>query len=148
MKGKYGDLPYAGRSFDVFVLPSKQVFPGDVRFCHYTGEESYTRITEFKKITYYDSEDTLLVMEKPSKENKLYPYMIKKYLDRASQYLSELPEGVFSIGRLGTYKYSTIEQTISQAFGAYKEITGESVGGIEDEFYQIGDVNELKSGRK
>ena len=49
-----GELPYVGRDFLLFVLPCKQVFPGDVRFCHYTGAEPYTRITEFKKISSYN----------------------------------------------------------------------------------------------
>ena len=140
-----GDLPYAGRDFIVFVLPCKQVFPGDVRFCHYTQSEPYTRIVEFKKLTYYQSEDTLLVIEIPSKNNKLYPYMIKKYLDRAKEYLNSLPNGVFSIGRLGTYKYSTIEQTIAQCFSVFKEITGKSIDGMENEFYNIGDMALLKA---
>ncbi len=112
----FGELPYAGRDFIVFVLPCKQVFPGNIRFCHYTQSEPFTRIVEYKKLTYYESEDTLLGLEIPSKGKKLYPYMVKKHLEKAVKYLGSLPEGVFSIGRAGTYKYSTIEQTIVQSF--------------------------------
>lgn len=140
-----GDLPYAGRDFIVFILPCKQVFPGDIRFCHYTQSEPYTRIVEYKKLTYYESEDTLMVLEIPSKSNKLYPYMIKKHLDTARNYLNDLPDDVYSIGRLGTYKYSTIEQTISQCFAVYKKITGKSVDGMEGEFYNLGDLDLIKS---
>lgn len=140
-----GELLYAGRDFVVFVLPCKQVLPGDIRFCHYTQSEPYTRIVEYKKLTYYESEDTLLVMEFPSKSNKLYPYMIKEQIERAREYLADLPEGVYSIGRLGTYKYSTIEQTISQCFSAYKKITGKSTDGLENEFYNLGDVELIKT---
>ena len=139
-----GELPYAGREFIVFVLPCQQVFPGDIRFCHYTQKEPYTRITEFKKLTYFEAEDTLLLMEIPSKKNKLYPYMIKKYLDIKEKYLSMLPQDVYSIGRQGTYMYSTIEQTIVQAFDAFNKITGKTVDNMEQEFYKIGDVNEIK----
>jgi len=140
-----GELPYTGRDFIVFVLPCKQIFPGDVRFCYYTQSEPYTRIVEYKKITYFESEDTLLVLEIPSKNNKLYSYMIKKHIDKANDYLNSLPDSVYSIGRLGTYKYSTIEQTISQCFGAFKKITGKSFDGLEDEFYNIGDMSLLKN---
>ena len=140
-----GALPYAGRDFIVFVLPCKQVFPDDVRFCHYTQSEPYTRIVEYKKLTFYDSEDTLLVMEMPSKNNKLYPYMIKKYQDIAKEYLNNLPENVFSIGRLGTYKYTSIEQTLAQSFSLFRKITGKSVDGMEDEFYGVGDTRIIGS---
>ncbi len=143
-----GELPYAGREFIAFVLPCKQVFPGDVRFCHYTQQEPYTRITEFKKITYYESEDTLMLMEFPSKKNKLYPYMIKKYLDLRDQYQAMLPQNVYSIGRQGSYLYSTIEQTIVQAFGVFKQITGKTVDNIDGEFYQIGDIQQIKNRKK
>lgn len=141
----YGELPYAGRDFTVFTLPSKQIFPGDVRFCHYAGKEPFTRITEFKKITYYEADDTLLVLEVPSKNNKLYPYLTKKNMSLVKKYFKKIPNDVFSIGRLGTYKYSTIEQTIVQAFDLFKEITGKSIDGMENEFFGIGDTSMMKN---
>jgi UDP-galactopyranose mutase len=141
---KYGELPYAGRDFSVFILPAKQVFPGDVRFCHYAGSEPHTRITEFKKITYYDSEDTLMVKEVPSKRNKLYPYLAKKNIRIVEKYSKIIPKNVFSIGRLGTYKYSTIEQTIVQAFNCVSKITGKNYG-MQDQFFGIGDTSMMKN---
>ena len=143
---KYGELPYVGRDFSVIVLPCRQVFPGDVRFCHYAGREPYTRITEFKKITYYDSPDSLLLIETPSKKNKLYPYLTKANTEVVAKYLKELPDNVHSIGRLGTYKYSTIEQTIFQAFECFAKITGKE-NPMKDEWYGIGDTSMMK-GRK
>ena len=138
-----GELPYVGRDFSVFILPSRQVFPGDVRFCHYAGEEPHTRITEFKKITYYESPDSLFVLETPSKNNKLYPYLTKANMALAARYLERLPPNVHSIGRLGTYKYSTIEQTIVQAFECYAKITGKP-NPMEGEFFGIGDTSMMK----
>ncbi len=139
-----GPLPYMGREFIVFVLPTQQIFPDDIRFCHYTQNEPYTRIVEYKKLTYYDSRDTLLGIEMPSKKNKLYPLMVKEYINLANQYLKLLPENVYSIGRAGTYKYSTIEQTISQAFAAARKITNKSANNLDEEFYNIGDVSLIK----
>ena len=140
---RYGELPYVGRDFEVFILPAKQVFPGDVRFCHYAGSEPHTRITEFKKITYYDSPDSLFVLEKPSKRNKLYPYLTKANMALTAKYLGSLPENTHSIGRLGTYKYSTIEQTIVQAFECYSKITGKE-NPMVGEFFGIGDTSLMK----
>jgi UDP-galactopyranose mutase len=141
-----GELPYVGRDFHLVVLPCKQVFPGDVRFCHYASpQDEWTRITEFKKITYHESNDTLLVLEKPSKANKLYPYLTKANTALADQYLKSLPANVLSIGRLGTYKYSTIEQTIVQAFQAAAKLLGKpSPEGCEGEWKGIGDVSLMK----
>lgn len=140
---KYGELPYVGRDFSVFILPSKQVFPGDVRFCHYAGSEPHTRITEFKKITYHDSPDSLFVLETPSKRNKLYPYLTKANMALTAKYLESLPGNTHSIGRLGTYKYSTIEQTIVQAFECYAKITGKP-NPMDGEFFGIGDTSLMK----
>ncbi len=148
--GQVGELPYVGRDFHLAVLPCKQVFPGDVRFCHYASpEDEWTRITEFKKITYHESENTLLVMEKPSKANKLYPYLTKANMAKVDGYLKSLPPNVHSIGRLGTYKYSTIEQTITQAFACAARILGKpSPEGCEGEWRGIGDTSMMAKDRK
>ena len=140
---RYGELPYVGRDFSVFILPTRQAFPGDVRFCHYAGTERHTRITEFKKITYYDSPDSLFVLETPSKANKLYPYLTKANTALTEGYLKSLPENTYSIGRLGTYKYSTIEQTITQAFECYSKITGKP-NEMAGQFFGIGDTSLMK----
>ena len=145
-----GELPYVGRDFHLVVLPCKQVFPGDVRFCHYASpRDEWTRITEFKKITYHEAEDTLLVLEKPSKANKLYPYLTKANMAKVEQYQAMLPANVHSIGRLGTYKYSTIEQTIVQAFQCAAKLTGKpSPEAIEGQWRGIGDISMMSKDRK
>ena len=144
----FGELPYIGRDFELLVLPCKEVFPGDVRFCHYAGKDDhFTRATEFKKITGHESDSTLLVLEKPSHSNKLYPYIVKANVALAQRYLDSLPENVYSIGRLGTYKYSTIEQTISQAFACYSRITGKP-NAMEGQFFEIGDKSLLAKDRR
>lgn len=141
----HGELPYVGRDFSVFILPCKQAFPGDVRFCHYAGNEPHTRITEFKKLTYYDSPDSLFVLETPSKNNKLYPYLTKANMAIVDKYKAMLQPNTYSIGRLGTYKYSTIEQTIVQAFKCYESITGKRAPEAEGmEFIGIGDTALMK----
>jgi len=140
----FGELPYAGREFHLLVLPCKQVFPGDVRFCHYASPlDEWTRVTEFKKLTYHESESTLLVLEKPCKVNKLYPYLTKANMAVVDRYLAGLPTNVYSIGRLGTYKYSTIEQTVIQAFQCAAKISGKQ-NEMEGEWRGIGDVSMMK----
>lgn len=145
---RLGELPYAGRDFHLLVLPCKEVFPGDVRFCHYASpRDEWTRATEFKKITFHESENTLLVLEKPSKANKLYPFLTKANIATAQEYLKMLPPNVHSIGRLGTYKYSTIENTIAQAGACATKITGQP-NELADQFFAIGDTSMLPKDRK
>ncbi len=143
---RLGKLPYVGRDFHLVVLPVKEIFPGSVRFCHYASpRDEWTRITEFKKITFHESDSTLLVLEKPSKANKLYPYLTKRNMALVNGYLESLPANVLSIGRLGTYKYSTIEQTIVQAFQAAAKLLGKpSPEGCEGEWKGIGDTSMMK----
>lgn len=144
--GKPDTLPYAGREFHLLILPCRQILPGDVRWCHYAGAgDEWTRVTEFKKITYHDAANTLLVLEKPSRVNKLYPFLTRASEALARSYVESLPGNVHSIGRLGTFKYSTIEQTIVQAFQCAARILGtRSPEGCEDEWRGIGDVSMMK----
>jgi UDP-galactopyranose mutase len=141
-------LPYAGREFHLLVLPCKQVFPGDVRFCHYASpRDEWTRVTEFKKLTYHESESTLLVLEKPCKANKLYPYLTKANEAKVKEYMAMLPPNVYSIGRLGTYRYTTIENTIAQAGACVAKITGKP-NELADQFFAIGDTTMIPKDRK
>jgi UDP-galactopyranose mutase len=104
-KSELGELPYIGRDFYPFVLPIEQAFPKDVYFLYYTGKGKVTRCVEYKKLTKYQSKNTLLGIEIPSLNNKLYPLPIKKYINLAEKYFSMMPEGFYSIGRKGVYRY-------------------------------------------
>tara|TARA_Y100001958_G_C21199887_1_gene526735 strand:+ start:462 stop:1643 length:1182 start_codon:yes stop_codon:yes gene_type:complete len=101
-----GELPYSGIDFHPFVLPIENAFPKDVYFLYYaTLKNKIKRCVEYKKLTRYKSKNTLLGIEVPSLNNKLYPLPVKKHKDLASRYHDLMPEGVYSIGRAGVYKY-------------------------------------------
>ena len=137
MGEKHGTLRYTSRKYVPFVLPIEQVFPGNMHFAYYTQDEPCTRIVEYKKITQHKSDNTLLVMELPTQDPnyKLYPYPMTKYQEVAKEYTKHLPKDVYSIGRLGTYKYTSQETTLVQAFQLYKDITGKSYQGMENEYF-------------
>ena len=101
-----GKLPYLGRDIHHIVLPVENVLPGNVFFIYYANNEKFTRVVEYKKFTQHKSPQTLLALEIPSENGKHYPMPIKKYQSLAKQYLDELPEGFYSIGRAGSYFYS------------------------------------------
>lgn len=108
----YGELKYMGRDFLKIILPIERVTPEPYYFLYYAGDEPYTRVVEYKLLTGYNSPDTLLGIEIPSFNNKLYPYPTKAEVDRANRYFELLPEGVFSMGRQGAYRYKDMYEIL------------------------------------
>jgi len=119
---KFGKLRFCGRHFITFVLPTKQAFPDDVTWIHYSGNEPYTRITEFKKITNYQADDTLLGIEIPTDENRYYPLQSKVEIDKYERYMTLYPKNFYSIGRLGSFKYKGIPDAIRDALDTVEVI--------------------------
>jgi len=120
---RFGELPYIGRDFYKMVLPIEQIYPEAVQFIYYANEEPFTRVVEYKKLTFYKSPTTLLVMEIPSSNGKLYPMPFPEPKALAKKYLDALPDNVYTIGRLGTYIYNIdMEGIVLQAFDLIKEI--------------------------
>ena len=112
----HGELPYMGRDIHNFILPQEEVFPEHVYFLYYANNESFTRLVEYKRFTGHKSPTTLIGMEVPSKNGRHYPMPFKSEYARAEKYFSEMPEGVFSIGRAGSYRYVVdIDDCIDQA---------------------------------
>lgn len=116
MDKSYGELPYIGRDFLSLVLPVEKVFPDDCHFIHYAGDEPFTRVVEYKKLTMYNSPSTFLGIEIPSFNNKLYSSKLPKDIQKAEKYLSQLPSNIYSIGRLGSYKYMCIAECLEQVW--------------------------------
>ena len=122
MGGVYGELPYVGRDLLKLVLPVEHVIPDPIYFLHYAGDEPFTRVVEYKKLTGYQAPTTLLGLEIPSKRNKLYPYPIKSEQEKAARYIGDLPDNVLSVGRMGNYRYFSIDHVIHEAFERISEI--------------------------
>lgn len=112
----YGELPYVGRDLHRIVLPMEHCFPKNVYFLYYANNEPFTRLVEYKKFTQHKSPTTLVAMEIPSSNGKYYPMPFKSEQARAQKYFDEMPDGVFSIGRAGSYLYRIdIDDCIEQA---------------------------------
>ena len=112
----YGELSYVGRDFHKIVFPTENVFPDHVYFLYYANEEKFTRLVEYKKFTHHKSPTTLIGMEVPSMNGKYYPMPIKKEMEKAEKYFNLMPDGVFSMGRAGSYRYLVdIDDCIEQS---------------------------------
>jgi UDP-galactopyranose mutase len=111
----HGELPFIGRDIHKFVLPVEFAFPENVYFVYYVNSEPFTRIVEYKKFTLHKSNSTLLAME--------YPLPIRSWQAVADKYLQSLPDGVYSIGRAGSYRYEVdIDDCIAQAMAVVESI--------------------------
>ena len=124
---KFGKLKFIGRDFHKIVFPVKEVFPKDVFFLYYPGDEKFTRLVEYKKFTRHKSKTTLVGMETPSLNGRLYPLPISKEQNLAQKYFKLFPKNTFSIGRAGTYRYEIdIDDCIYQSLEIKKILEKDS----------------------
>ena len=85
--------------------------------------EKFTRMVEYKKFTKYESPHSLVGMEIPSLNGKHYPLPMKVWQAKADLYHKLQPDGVFSIGRAGSYRYEVdIDDCIRQAMDLIEKI--------------------------
>lgn len=127
MNFENGELPYIGRDIHNIVLPGEYIFPKDVFFLYYANDESFTRLTEYKKFTHHKSPTSLISLEIPSKNGRHYPLPQKKWHKMAESYISEFPDWMYSVGRNGNYFYSVdIDDCIYQAMLIKRDIENNS----------------------
>ena len=119
----HGELPFLGRDLHLLVFPSEFVFPENVYFLYYANTEKFTRMVEYKKFTKHKSPTTLVGLEFPSHNGKFYPIPTKAEQARAKKYYDMMPDGVFSIGRAGSYDYRVdIDDTIWEMMQIIKRL--------------------------
>mgnify|MGYP001265307807 CR=1 FL=1 len=135
----HGELPFIGRKFYPFILPVEFALPKDVYFLYYAGPGAVTRVVEYKKLTRYESPNTLLGLEVPTLENRLYPVPTKATMALSDKYFEMMPDGVYSAGRAGVYRYGSIDfdKCIDHAMNIAKDLKGG--GGGSGSAIELGD---------
>ena len=119
----YGDLGFIGRDIEYIVLPTENALPENVYFSYYCGQEKYTRVTEYKKFTKYDSPQTLISIEYPSKNGRYYPLPIASERLKFEKYRALLGPKFKTIGRSGLYNYRyDIDDVIEQSLECAESI--------------------------
>ncbi len=124
---RLGALPYRSLNFEFKTLPQKQF--QSVAVVNYTSKEPFTRITEFKHFFNQKIGQTTVAYEYPAafelnKNERYYPIpkqeneqLYKKYLQ-----LAEKEKNIYFIGRLGEYKYYSMQSAIAAIFELVKKI--------------------------
>jgi len=126
----YGRLRFLGRDLLKVVLPVEQCLPDDIYFLYYANSEPFTRIVEYKKFTHHVSPNTLIGLEIPSENGRFYPMPFKADIALSNRYFDEMPDWMYSIGRMGSYRYDVdIDDSIKQAMLIVRDIKSASYSG-------------------
>lgn len=112
----YGKLPYRCVNFKFEEIDREYYQP--VAVVNYPNDYDYTRITEFKHFTHHKSKGTIIAKEYSSVEgDPSYPIPTKENKELYERYLElSNKDNITFIGRLGTYKYYSMDQVISDVF--------------------------------
>jgi UDP-galactopyranose mutase len=143
MNEMHGPLKYLGRELDLVVFPSEYVFPSNVYFLYYANEERFTRLVEYKKFTHHSSPTSLVGIERPVDNGGYdYPMPFREEQKRCQLYFDELPRGVFSMGRAGSYLYGIdIDDCILQSMLMARQLRDDSqdhpVPGVQYRFPEL-----------
>lgn len=127
---KHGRLDYAGYTVEPVIIDKEYYHPANpdtgkhYSMVYYPSKEfKHTRITEYKCFNNKHNDEpyrgrTIITIETPSKDARFYPFYDEKNLQRLKSYLEELSKhkNIVSLGRLGLYKYTTIDTTTQQVF--------------------------------
>ena len=119
---KYGKLPYRYTKFLIQTLNQDSSQPNSV--VNFPEKKyKHIRITEFKKFTSYKHNKTTICKEYIGEIGiPVYPLLLKKSLALYNKYLTEAPENIYFLGRLGRYKYLDMDKACEEALALYEEI--------------------------
>jgi UDP-galactopyranose mutase len=120
---RFGRLPYRSLRFRFETHDAAAVQAGAV--INYPNEHTYTRVTEFKKLTGQKHPKTTLVYEYAGADgDPFYPIPTPEnaQLYKRYQALAQATPGVHFLGRLGTYKYYNMDQVVAQALTLYAKL--------------------------
>jgi UDP-galactopyranose mutase len=124
---KYGKLPYRCLNFE-FKTFDEDYQP--VAVVNYNNNYDFTRITDFKKMTFQEHKKTTICMEYPSNVGVVaYPILNEENKRILSKYMEEVnklkDERIYFIGRLAGYKYYNMDETVKKALELYYKLKGE-----------------------
>lgn len=127
---RHGELEYSGYDIEPVVMEQDHFHPQDPDTGRHYGMVYYPdprvpqcRITEYKSFNNKAGDEpyrgrTLVTREVPNRQAKFYPLPDSHNEAVFSEYLETLAQHprIFSIGRMGLYKYTTIDTTTEQVF--------------------------------
>jgi len=123
---KYGKLEYAGYEIRTKIIEKKNSYKidkKDISMLYFPEKKfKHCRITNYgsfqQKFEYPYNKKTILTIETPNNNIRLYPKLDQKNLVLFEKYLNKTAtlKNVITFGRLGLYKYLTSDTTIEMVF--------------------------------
>lgn len=121
---RFGELEYRSLNFTEHIFDTDSVLGNAV--INYPNHPTITREIEHKHFLGESSDRTIISVEKPeayvrSKNERYYPIETEFNRYLYNLYASIKTDVIFG-GRLGSYKYTDMEETLTNAFNLVKEI--------------------------
>ncbi|HHT98269.1 MAG TPA: UDP-galactopyranose mutase [Clostridiales bacterium] len=117
---KHGKLAY--RSIEFVNETHNNESYQEAPVVNYPNDYDYTRITEFKKLTWQEHNKTTICKEFPcDKGEPYYPFPTKEYKEQFALYQNEIEQekDVLFIGRLAEYRYYNMDGVIRRALDMF-----------------------------
>ncbi len=120
---KYGKLAYRSVNF-VFETFDQEEYQ-EAPVVNYPNDYDFTRITEYKKLTWQEHKKTTIGKEFPCAEGEpYYPFPTKEYKDQFVLYQEEMKKEskVIFIGRLAEYRYYNMDGVVRRALDIFEAL--------------------------
>ncbi len=117
---KYGRMKYRSIDFVFETYNREEYQPAPV--VNYPNDYDFTRITEFKKLTWQEHKLTTILKEFPCSEGEpYYPFPTKECREQYSLYRGEMEkeERVIFLGRLAEYRYYNMDAVVRRALDVF-----------------------------
>lgn len=117
---KHGRLAYRSIEFQ-FETYDREDFQ-EAPVVNYPNDYDYTRITEFKKLTWQDHKKTTICKEFPCSEGEpYYPFPTKEHKAQFALYEEEMKKekNVLFLGRLAEYRYYNMDAVVRRALDVF-----------------------------
>ena len=89
---------------------------------NYPNDYDFTRITEFKKLTWQEHKNTTILKEYPCSDGEpYYPFPTKDCKEQFSLYQAEMDKeiNVLFVGRLAEYRYYNMDAVVRRALDIF-----------------------------
>ncbi len=117
---KYGKMKYRSIDFVFETFNKEEYQPAPV--VNYPNDYDFTRITEFKQLTWQEHKMTTILKEFPCSEGEpYYPFPTKDCKEQFELYQAEMDkeENVIFLGRLAEYRYYNMDAVVRRALDIF-----------------------------
>ena len=120
---KHGELSYRSVHFE-YETYDKEFFQ-EAPVVNYPNDYDYTRITEFKLMTWQEHKKTTILKEFPcAKGEPYYPFPTKECKAQFALYQEEMKKetNVYFVGRLAQYRYYNMDAVVYEALQLFEKL--------------------------